>query len=256
MTDDETIANSFNDYFVNVGKSLAHNIVSNVDPLSYVERSNECITDIVITVDDVKSIVSQLNNSAAGHDDLPPSIMKQLCTEYCVPLTYIINLSITQGDFPEELKLAKVLPIYKSDDEQLIQNYRPISVLPFYSKIFENVIYNNILQFIETNTILYDKQFGFRKGHSTNPAIITLVEKVTKALDTGKIVVDVYLDTRKVFDSISHSILLDKLCKIGIRGNMHCLLQSYLMSRRQFVSLMVVIPVPCKLNMVCHKALS
>ena len=61
--------------------------------------------------------------------------MKQLCTKYCVPLTYIINLSITQGDFPEELKLAKVLPIYKNDDEQLIQNYRPISVLPFYSKI-------------------------------------------------------------------------------------------------------------------------
>ena len=146
MTDDETIANSFNDYFVNVGKSLAHNIVSNVDPLSYVERSNECITDIVITVDDVKSIVSQLNNSAAGHDDLPPSIMKQLCTEYCVPLTYIINLSITQGDFPEELKLAKVLPIYKNDDEQLIQNYRPISVLPFYSKIFEKVIYYSLLK--------------------------------------------------------------------------------------------------------------
>ena len=123
MTDNETIANSFNDYFVNVGKSPAHNIVSNVDPLSYVERSYyKCITDIVITVDDVKSIVSQLNNSAAGHDDLPPSIMKQLCTEYCVPLTYIINLSITQGDFPEEFKLAKVLPIYENDNEQLIQN--------------------------------------------------------------------------------------------------------------------------------------
>ena len=82
VTDDKTIANSFNDYFVNVGKLLAHNIVSIVDPLPDVERSNECITDIGITVDDVKSIVSQLNNSAAGHDDLPPLIKKQLCTEY------------------------------------------------------------------------------------------------------------------------------------------------------------------------------
>ena len=88
VSDDETIANSFNDYFVNVGKSLVHNIVSNVDPLSYVERSNEGITDIVITVDDVKQIVLHLNNSAAGHDDLPPSIMKQLCIKYCVPLAY------------------------------------------------------------------------------------------------------------------------------------------------------------------------
>ena len=85
-------------------------------------------------------------------------------------------------------------------------------------------------------TIFYDKQFGFRKGHSTNLAIITLVEKVTKALDTGKIVVGVYLYIRKAFGSISHSILLDKLYKIGIRGNLHCLLQSYLMSRRQFVT--------------------
>ena len=80
------------------------------------------------------------------------------------------------------MKLAKVLPIDKNDDEQLIQNYRPISVHPFYSKIFEKVIYNNILQFIETNNILYDKQFGFRKRHSTNHAIIALVEKVA---DTG-----------------------------------------------------------------------
>ena len=207
-----------------------------MDLLSYVERSNECITDNVITVDDVKSIVSQLHNSAAGHDDLPPSIMKQLCTKYCVPLTYIINLSITRGVFPEELKLAKVLPIYKNDDEQIIQNDRPISVLSFYSKKFENVISDTLLQCIETNNILYDEQFGFRKGHSTNHAIITLVKKVTKALDTGKIVVGAYLDARKAFDSISHSILLDKLYKIGIRGNLHCLLQSYLMSRRQFVS--------------------
>ena len=80
------------------------------------------------------------------------------------------------------------------------------------------------------NNILYDKQFGFRKGHSTSHAIITLVNKVSKSLDEGKIVGGVYLDIRKAFDSISHQILLDKLHKIGIRGNIHSLLKSYLMS--------------------------
>ena len=140
-----------------------------------------------------------------------------------------------QGDFPSELKLAKVLPIYKSEEEHFTQNYRPISVLPYFSKIYERVIYNHLMQYINSNDILYDKQFGFRKGHSTSHAIITLVEKVSKALDTGKIVVGVYLDIRKAFDCVRHATLLDKLHKIGIRGNLFCLIKSYLMSRTQYV---------------------
>ena len=166
MTDQVAIANSFNDYFINVGKSLAHNIVSQIDPLSYIDKSKNCITNISVTVNDVKAIVSQMNNSAAGPDDLPASIMKQVSNEYCIPLTHLINLSVLQGDFPSEMKLAKVLPIYKADNYQLIQNYRPISVLNLISKVYERVIYNNLLDFIMENNILYDKQFGFR--HSTS----------------------------------------------------------------------------------------
>ena len=91
------------------------------------------------------------------------------------------------------------------------------------------------MQYINSNDILYDKQFGFRKGHSTSHAIITLVEKVSKALDTDKIVVGVYLDIRKAFDCVQHSTLLDNLHKIGIRGNLFCLMKSYLMSKAQYV---------------------
>ena len=87
MTDPVAIANSFNDYFINVGKSLANTIVSQIDPLSYIDKSKNCITDISVTVNEVKAIVSQLNNSAAGPDDLPASIMKQVSNEYCIPLT-------------------------------------------------------------------------------------------------------------------------------------------------------------------------
>ena len=91
------------------------------------------------------------------------------------------------------------------------------------------------MQYINSNDILYDKQFGFRKGHSTSHAIITLVEKESKALDTGKIVVGVYLEILKAFDCVRHSTLLDKFHKIGIRGNLFCLIKSYLMSRTQYV---------------------
>ena len=134
MTDPVAIANSFNDYFINVSKSLAHNIVSQIDPLSYIAKSENCITDISVAVNDVKAIVSQLNNSAAGPDDLPASIMKQVSNEYCIPLTHLINLSVLQGDFLSEMKLEKVLPIYNADNHQLVQNYRAISVLNFFPR--------------------------------------------------------------------------------------------------------------------------
>ena len=102
-----------------------------------------------------------------------------------------MNSSIKQGIFPSELKIAKVFPIFKAGDKQLITNYRPISVLNFFSKIFEKVVANYIVDFLDSNNILYEHQYGFRKGHSTNHAVITLVERVAKALDTGKIVVGV-----------------------------------------------------------------
>ena len=143
---------------------------------------------------EIITVIYSFKNSSPGYDEMPASILKQCLDTYIDPLTYLINLSINQGIFPGELKIAKVLPIYKTDDKRLIQNYRPISVLPFFSKIFEKIILNHFENFIESNNILYDNQFGFRKNHSTTHAIIALVEKVSKALDTGKIVVGVYLD--------------------------------------------------------------
>ena len=122
----------------------------------------ECITDPRVTVDDVMTAISQLNNSAAGHDGLPASIMKKLSNDYVIPLTHCTNMPVIQGDFPDTLKIAKVTPIYKGDDEQVVQNYRPISIIPF-SKIYEKIIYNYIINFLTINDILlYDKQFGFR----------------------------------------------------------------------------------------------
>ena len=106
ISDNVTIADSFNEYFVNVGKSLAQKITSTDDPLSYIDYNNLCIPELVVSENCVKTVISQLNNSAPGHDGLPPSIMKQLTNEYVIPLTHLINLSIVQGDFPNELKLC------------------------------------------------------------------------------------------------------------------------------------------------------
>ena len=195
--DKNQIANSFNNYFVNIGKSLAQQITSTINPLSYINTNIHSIY-----IPDIKKIITVINtlkNSAPGNDEMPASILKQCIKTYIDPLTYLVNLSINQGIFPDELKIAKVLPIYKSDDKQLRQNYRPISVLQFFSNFYLFKISNHLLNFIDTNNILYDNQFGFRKNHSTTHAIITMVERVSKALDTGKIVVGVYLDLKKAF---------------------------------------------------------
>ena len=112
ISDNVTIADSFNEYFINVGKCLAQKITSTDDPLSYIDYNNHRISELVVTENCVETVISQLNNSAPGHDGLPPSLMKQLTNEYIVPFTHLINLSIVQGDFPNELKLAKFLPIY------------------------------------------------------------------------------------------------------------------------------------------------
>ena len=147
-----------------------------------------------LTVGDIINVISSLNNSSAGYDEMLASILKK-CIDECITLiTYLVNLSIRQGTFPNELKLAKVIPIFKSGDEQLINNYRPISVLPFFSKIYGKVMANFLINFLDANGILSNFQFGFRHKHSTTHAIITLTEKISKALDTGKLYV-VYLLT-------------------------------------------------------------
>ena len=118
------------------------------------------------------------------------------------------------------MKLAKVVPIFKTGDEQLVQYYRPISVLHFVSKICEKNVANYLIDFLESQDLLYKYQFVFRKSQSTNHAIITLIDKVSQALDTGKYVVGLYLDIRKAFDAVPHSILLKKLYALGVRGNL------------------------------------
>ena len=161
--------------------------------------------------------------------------MKKCIDEYITPLTYLINYSIRQGIFPEELKIAKIILIFKSGNEQCANNYRPISVLPFFSKLYEKVMANFFTNFLDANDLLYNSQFGFRHNQSTSHAIITLIEKISGALDTGKIVCGIFIDFRKAFDVIPHKTLLKKLYAYGIRGEIYNWFKTYLSDRSQFV---------------------
>ena len=154
---------------------------------------------------------------------------------FLIPLTHVLNQSIAQGIFPIELKTAKIIPLFKGGDTMLLNNYRPVSILPIFSKVLEKLMYNRLFSFLSKNKLLYKYQFGFRKGYSTNMALITLVDKILTAINNGEYVIGVVLDLRKAFDTVNHEILLKKLYKYGIRGVAYNWFESYLHNRAQFV---------------------
>ena len=140
-----------------------------------------------------------------------------------------------QGVFPTVLKKAKVIPIFKGGDSSQLSNYKPVSVLPCFSKILERLMYNRLLSFVKKHSLLYNYQFGFRKGYSTNFAMITLIYKISQALDEGNYVLGIFLDLSKAFDTVNHSILCKKLEFYGIRGIALDWIRNYLSDTSQYV---------------------
>ena len=197
VTDSLQIANAFNKFFVSIGSLLAKEIKSDVNPLLYVDNNVNSIATFEVTSNRVRNDIMSLKNSSAGHDELPPFVAKSCIDEYIELLMHLINESLRTGICPSELKLARVVPIFKSGDPSLLTSYRPISILSFFSKVFERIVYDYLFDFICTNYILYDYQFGFRPKHSTQQAIITLIDKITKSLDNGDIVISLFIDLKK-----------------------------------------------------------
>ena len=139
-----------------------------------------------------------------------------------------------EGIFPDNVKQGKISPIFKKGNSELLENYRPISTLPIFGKIFEKVIYTRLYSFFTSQNLLYDKQFGFRKSHSTSHAINHSVTHITNELNKNKHVLGIFIDLSKAFDTIDHDSLIIKLERYGIRGNANNLIKSYLSNRTQF----------------------
>ena len=175
VTDSMEIANNFNTFFVSIGSEPAKDIVSTANPMSYINNCNNSIVIPPVTMIEVRQTIVSLKNSSAGWDDLPALVAKQSIDSYIEPLKCLINRSFSDGIFPNELKLARVVPIFKSGDSTVLSNYRPISILSFFAKVFEKLLYKYLLNFLDDNNILYNYQFSFREKHSTQQAILALL---------------------------------------------------------------------------------
>ena len=152
-----------------------------------------------------------------GYDNINSKVFKTTARHCVIPITHLVNLSVTTGIFPDELKIARVIPVFKSEDALLFSNYRPVSVLPVLSKIFERIMYDRLLKYLNKYDLLYKYQFGFRNKHSPNLALIFLIDKISTAIDEGKYVIGLFLDFKKAFDTVNHAILLQKLEYYGIK---------------------------------------
>ena len=237
LSDGKEIANVFNNFFVNIGPQLASKIQDTGENPSKFLKGDYVNSMFLsnVTDNEINRLIRNLKDSAAGWDDIESKIIKMGHDTLTKPLTHLCNLSLNNGVFPTQLKLAKVVPIFKSGDIMSFNNYRPVSVLPIFSKILERVMYTRFLNYLNKHKILYEFQFGFRGGHSTYMPLIVLVDKISKALENGECVIGLFLDFSKAFDTINHSILFEKLHHYGIRGVALEWFKSYMSNRSQYV---------------------
>ena len=236
------IANGFNTFFAGIGPKLASQIGSSETNFeTFLNNKNPSSFQFSrISEIDILRICRQLRPKlSSGADFISTKLLKEIAPLIITPLHYLINLSLETGFVPKEFKIAKIVPIFKEGDCHDFNNYRPISLLSSFSKLMEKIVSRQLLQFLHINNILYKHQYGFRPGHNTSQPVLHLTEKIYSALNqkpAAKTLV-IFIDLKKAFDTVDHSILLSKMDHYGIRDTSNLWFKNYLDSREQFVTI-------------------
>lgn len=239
--DSDIDAAEFNSFFCTIPSKIISTLPNakfpHLDYLRKMPRPGVSLFLTPVVEQDVTNAIKSLKKSNC-HDiyDINTK-MVQNSSEIITPLlTVLINKCITEGSFPDPLKIAKVVPIFKRGNPELPENYRPISILPIMSKVVESVLKQKLASYFEKYKLLDSNQFGFRSGRSTIDAILEVVDDVVQGLDEGGLHAAALCDLSRAFDCVPHSILLQKLNYYGVNGTPLNLFKSYLQNRLQAVS--------------------
>ena len=231
----EALVNHANDYFVNIVASITAALPGSV--------GFTCLSPPVLAscyfhptdMNEVARVIMSLKNKGSKILDIHPSILKSNVIHFRIHFMILFNLSLVKSVFPILLKVARVSPCYKSGQQNIIDNYRPISSLPIFSKIFERLTLIRMESFISRENILTSCQFGFRKGCSTTHAVVKLLSHVVQAYHQKAYSACFFLDLRKAFDTVDHDLLIQKLAHYGFRGHCSDYIKSYYQGRKQYV---------------------
>ena len=235
---DTDIAKSFNTFFTNIGNTVEAKIPTTKTHFNQylTDKPLNSIFINPVTEAEIANMIADLSvTKSSGPYSIPSKLLKYFCAYFTGPLETLINKSLSEGNFPGILKLADVCPIFKKNDKNKCENYRPISLLPNIRKLYERAMHSRVYDYFEKFNLLYESQFGFRKKHSTNHAILSIVEDIHHNLDNNNLVCGVFIDLEKAFDTVNHDILIKKLDFYGIRGISNKWFKSYLSNRKQRV---------------------
>lgn len=252
IADKRKVANAFVSYFATAAENTANS--------HFVNRvSHECTKNLSnnnsmffrhINESDIKKIINGLKNTnAVGVDCISTVIIKSCRDNISGHLAYLINKSVNLGQFPGELKIGKIIPLFKAGDHRVVSNYRPITILNVLSKVVERAIYDQVLNFVEKYKILTNSQYGFRPGRSTEGAACDFFEYVYTHLDNHRYVGALFFDLSKAFDCLDVAFAAQKMESVGIRGNVLKWIKSYLQARRVCVAIEGESTAPIEMNL-------
>lgn len=230
------IANAFNTFFIEQPLVLrSDNLNSNHSTLN-VNVNKKTMFFSPISEHDIVRIVNSLKKSnSTGLDNISTNILKANLHYVAQPLSYIFNMSLENATFPDVLKTARVIPLYKKGDKKLVENYRPISLLSVISKILEKIVFQQMFNFLIQNDVLTECQHGFCKGKSTTSALLQLMTEIYNHINENDKLLILFMDLSKAFDLVDHDLLLGKINNYGLRGLVNDWVQSYLSQRFQIV---------------------
>ena len=239
ITKANDISNAFNKFFTSIATKLESALPTpQNDPIDYLqgEFPNNMIKPRISYIDIFREIKT-LKNKSCDINDFSAQIIKDNAQNLAFPLAFIYNQSLDQSSFPNRLKAARVTPLYKKGAKTDMNNYRPISILNIFSKIFEKIMKWYLVRFMVENNILSPNQYGFQKGRSTQDALIAFSKKLYTELDKSNSVLSIFIDFSKAFDTVPHDLLIKKMEFYGIRGALNDWFKDYLSNRSQKTSI-------------------